>query len=201
MNAASLPRPGWSPAAAPVLSRLQRHWLARPGALTTGLRALGAFELRVLAEYAAAAPAEEARGMGIAPATPVWIREIVMSVDGLPSVVARSLTPLRDSHGVWQGMRRLRTRPLADMLYHDRSVSRSAFETARLHAALPLHGVAKRLCGDAGGRRLLARRSVFRRQGRPLLVEECFLPGFWAKAASAFYRREAGARGLGRQVR
>lgn len=189
MIAATLPRPGWQPAVPPVCSSLQHYWLTRPGALTGGLRALGSFGLVVLAEYARIAPAEEARGMAVSPATPMWIREIVMSVDGVPAVVARSLTPLRDSHGMWQGMRRLRTRPLADMLYHDRSVSRSGFELARLHSALALHGVAAGRCDARCDPGLLARRSVFRRHGRPLMVEECFLPGFWPLAQAAGSRR------------
>ena len=189
MIAATLPRPGWQPAVPPARSPLQHYWLTRPGALTVGLRALGDFGLLVLAEYARTAPAEEARAMACAPTVPMWIREIVMSVDGVPAVVARSLTPLRDSHGVWQGMRRLRTRPLADMLYHDRSVSRSGFEVARLHPALALHGVAAARGDPSQGPGLLARRSVFRRHGRPLMVEECFLPAFWRLAQGAGGRR------------
>uniref|UniRef100_UPI0028AE0CA6 chorismate lyase n=1 Tax=Achromobacter insolitus TaxID=217204 RepID=UPI0028AE0CA6 len=32
---------------------------------------------------------------------------------------------------------------------------------------------------DCDGGRIWARRSVFWRQGQPLLVAECFLPAFW----------------------
>ncbi|MEI2414676.1 chorismate lyase [Orrella sp. JC864] len=184
MNAASVSRPGWLPSAPPSLAALHRYWLFRPGALTAGLRALGRFELRVLREYAGGAPADEAHGMGLAAGTPVWIREVVMAVNGADCVAARSLTPLAASHGVWQGMRRLRTRPLADMLYHDRSVQRSAFEVARLHARQALHKTVRGLpcAGEPHVRRPLARRSVFRRLGQPLMVEECFLPAFWRQA-------------------
>ncbi|MBR8657999.1 chorismate lyase, partial [Achromobacter sp. Marseille-Q0513] len=98
--------------------------------------------LRVLAEYADGAPQDEARAMRIAPGAPVWIREVLMSVDGVDSVPARSLTPLAASHGAWQGMRRLRTRPLADMLYHDRTVIRSPFACRRLASPVPFHAPA-----------------------------------------------------------
>ncbi|CUJ39269.1 chorismate--pyruvate lyase family protein [Achromobacter kerstersii] len=174
---------GWLAAAPPVLPPALRHWLFRPGALTAGLRQVGQVRLRVLAEYADGAPRDEALAMGIAPGSPVWIREVLMSVNGVDSVPARSLTPLRASHGAWQGMRRLLTRPLADMLYHDSTVIRSPFACRRLASPVPFYATARdvlpanRREQDAG--RVWARRSVFWRQGQPLLVAECFLPGFW----------------------
>jgi chorismate--pyruvate lyase len=174
---------GWLAAAPPVLPPALRHWLFRPGALTAGLRQVGHVRLRVLAEYADGAPRDEALAMGIAPGSPVWIREVLMSVNGVDSVPARSLTPLRASHGAWQGMRRLLTRPLADMLYHDSTVIRSPFACRRLASPVPFYTTARdvlpanRREQDAG--RVWARRSVFWRQGQPLLVAECFLPGFW----------------------
>lgn len=177
---------GWHAAPAPSAPPLVKTWLARPGALTAGLRALGAFRLRVLGEYAQGVPPDEAHGMGLAPGTPVWVREIVMSVDGVDAVMARSLTPLQASHGVWQGMRRLRTRPLADMLYHDRGIRRSTFACSTVKRGVALRGPARNVLPadtrESAG--LWARRSAFWRAGQPLLVTECFLPGFWAAAAA-----------------
>ncbi|CAB3914076.1 Chorismate pyruvate-lyase [Achromobacter anxifer] len=174
---------GWLASAPPILPRAPRHWLFRPGALTAGLRQVGQVRLRVLAEYADGAPPDEARAMGIAPGAPVWIREVLMSVNGVDSVPARSLTPLRASHGSWQGMRRLLTRPLADMLYHDSTVARSPFACRRLASPVPFHATALGALPasqrDLDGGRIWARRSVFWRQGQPLLVAECFLPAFW----------------------
>jgi len=181
-------RLGWQAEPAASAPLLVKRWLSRPGALTAGLRALGTFRLRVLAEYAQGVPPDEAHGMGLRPGAPVWVREIIMSIDGVDAVMARSLTPLTASHSVWQGMRRLRTRPLADMLYHDSGIRRSAFACSRVGRGIALH---KPACAagaagaaDCGGRSLLwARRSVFWREGQPLLVAECFLPGFWALAS------------------
>jgi chorismate--pyruvate lyase len=151
------------------------------------LRQVGQVRLRVLAEYADGAPPDEARAMGLAPGTPVWIREVLMSVNGVDSVPARSLTPLRASHGAWQGMRRLLTRPLADMLYHDSTVERSPFACRRLASPVPFHATALGVLPagqrDRDGGRIWARRSVFWRQGQPLLVAECFLPAFWELVA------------------
>lgn len=160
----------------------------RAGALTTGLRALGALQLRVINEFSDGLSQDEASCLQLSHASPVWVREVVMSIDGTDCVVARSLTPLKASHGVWQGMRRLRSRPLADILYHERSIVRSAFQVARVNRSIPLHrtaiSISKRsLSEQNGGRNLLARRSVFWRNGYPLLVAECFLPAFWLKTA------------------
>jgi len=189
MNPPPVRRPHWLAAAAPSLSSLQKYWLFRPGALTAGLRKLGRVELEVLGEYAEGLREDEAAGLAHPPRTPVWVREIVMSVDGVCSVAARSLTPLRASHGAWQGMRRLRTRPLADMLYHDPRVTRSPFAVARLQRPMPFHALAcsvlARQDAPPSSAALLARRSVFWRAGQPLLVAECFLPAFWRIATQA----------------
>src|SRR3546814_4028269 len=55
------------------------------------------------------------------------------------SVFARSFTPLSASHGLWQGMRRLRTRPLADMLYNNPKIIRSPFYARRLSPQQPMY--------------------------------------------------------------
>lgn len=188
MKTPHLPAGGWLPAAPPRLTAVQKYWLFRPGALTAGLRQLGEMRLRVLAEYAEGARPDEALALRVPPGAAVWVREVLMSVDGIDSVVARSITPLAASRAMWQGMRRLRTRPLADMLYHDSSVRRSPFVCRRLSSPVPFHrtavGVAGALDADlaAGTPVVLARRSVFWRMGQPLLVAEGFLPGFWERA-------------------
>ncbi len=104
-----------------------------------------------------------------------------MDLDGQDCVVARSITLLMASHGIWQGMRRLRSRPLADILYGDPAITRSDFEVARLSRRAAVYRTVQRLDKQhlVPGK-LLARRSVFWRQGAPLLVAECFLPEFWS---------------------
>jgi chorismate--pyruvate lyase len=175
----------WRSRPAPSLSVLQKQWLTRPGALTVALRALGSLKLRVLAEYPAGAQPDEAYRLGLSVQAPVWVREIVMKIGQTECVVARSVTPLHASHGVWQGVRRLQSRPLADILYDDVAILRSDFEVARLSRQIPLYQTAKRILLDStrihahSNQLLVARRSVFWRQGTPLLVAECFLPEFW----------------------
>lgn len=167
----------------PSWSIAQKQWLMRPGALTRALRELGPLELRVLAEYPDGATSDEARKLNILARTPVWVREIVMSIEGSQCVAARSLTPLQASHGIWQGIRKLRSRPLADILYNDVAITRSDFEVAQLRRQSALFNTVLRTIPEQSKQtssiKFLARRSVFWRQESALLVAECFLPDFW----------------------
>ncbi|MCX5591948.1 chorismate--pyruvate lyase family protein [Alcaligenes endophyticus] len=175
----------WQQHLRPSYSPLQKYWLHRPGALTDGLRQLGQVELNVVREYATGLKEDEAWLLDRACPAPVWVREVRMAIDGVLCVVARSFTPLVDSHGLWQGMRRLRQRPLADMLYNDAQIQRSAFLSCRLHAHMPLYRTVRLSALQHGSphppapTQILARCSVFWRQGSPLLVAESFTPEFW----------------------
>ena len=115
----------WRVAPLPGFSAAQKDWLTRGGSLTAHLRTLGAVAVRVTREAVALPWADEYAALGLAPRAPVWVREVVLSVDGVPFVAAHSVAPLAASAGVWQATRRLRTRPLAELLYSDSSVARS----------------------------------------------------------------------------
>lgn len=178
-------RSQWRNTPSPSLTQTQKAWLMRPGALTTGLRQLGRLELRVLAEFSGGLSPDESPALELPPRTLMWIREIAMSIDGIDCIVARSLTPLRASHGVWQGMRTLRTRPLADILYQESGIIRSDFEVARVHRQMSITHPLRNMMIDLASGTLLARRSIFWRNRSPLLVAECFLPSFWHLAIAA----------------
>jgi chorismate--pyruvate lyase len=177
----------WRVAPLPGFSRDQKDWLTRGGSLTAHLRTLGAVAVRVTREAVALPWADEYAALGVESRAPVWVREVVLSVDGTPFVAAHSIAPLAASVGVWQAMRRLRTRPLAELLYSDSSVSRSALVSRRLTARHPLYRLAAREIGEAHPhpQALVARRSVFERHGAPLMVTECMLPALWAHLAAA----------------
>ncbi len=179
----------------PVATALQHRWLTAPGALTARLRALGRVTVQVVHEAAEGATRDEACALGCAERDPVWVREVTLHIDGRPAVAARSLTPLADSRGAWRALRSLRSRPLADILYHDRSIHRSAFASAILKPSIPLHSVVDRAWrvvapSASAHTRYLARRSVFVRDSRPLLVAEAFLPDFWDRATLAAAARK-----------
>jgi chorismate lyase len=170
----------------------QRHWLKRPGALTVGLRQLGPLTLTVHREAVVRPSPDEARALGIARNEAVWVREISMAINNTIAVAARTVCALEHVRGSWNGLRHIAIRPLADLLYDDYHVKRSAFESARLYRPHPLARLSINV--QIKGHReafepnfpttanlvgLLARRSLFWRHDAPLLVSECFLPSFW----------------------
>ncbi|MEI7293838.1 chorismate lyase [Paraburkholderia tropica] len=181
----------WRVAPLAAFSAAQKDWLTRGGSLTAHLRTLGQVRVRVTREAVDMPWSDECAALGLAPRERAWVREIVLEVDGVPFVAAHSATPLEASHGVWQAMRRLRTRPLAELLYSDSGVARSALVSRRVSARHPLHALAAREIGETGSacahapHAFVARRSVFERHGKPLLVTECMLPALWAYLAES----------------
>jgi chorismate--pyruvate lyase len=183
----------WRVAPLSSFSVAQKDWLTRGGSLTAHLRALGAVAVRVTREGVAQPWADEYAALGLRVRESVWVREVVLSVDGVPFVAAHSVAPLAASVGVWQATRRLRTRPLAELLYSDSSVARSALVSRRVTARHPLYRLAAREVGglppsemppnEMPPHALVARRSVFERHREPLMVTECFLPALWAHLA------------------
>ena len=198
---------GWLTAPSPSASRLQRQWLTHPGALTQGLRTLGVLTLRVLSENVCRARQDEAERLALPIGHALWQREVCMSISGVDCVVAHSVTSLEAAHGQWQAVRRLRNRPLADILYLDRAIVRSDFEFTTLKLGMPLYALTAIRTGPplypltpqrlvhqpdplsqtlpASHTRVYARRSVFVRATQPLLVAEAFLPAFWNIALGA----------------
>ena len=197
----------WRPAPPPALSGAQKDWLTRGGSLTRHLQQLGRVDVRITREAVDTGWFDEAFSLALPARAPVWVREVALLVDGTPYVAAHSIVPLAASRGPWQAIRRLRTRPLAELLYRDRTVSRSALVSCRVGQRHPLAALAHRAlhsggplaCHESGGTSpeavddppdgvrsqakhalLLARRSLFVRRGVPLLVTECMLPALWA---------------------
>lgn len=189
----------WRVAPLPTFAADQKDWLTRGGSLTAHLRTLGRVEVRVTREAVDMPWPDECAALGLAPRERAWVREIVLVVDGVPFVAAHSATPLAASRGVWQAMRRLRTRPLAELLYSDSGVARSALVSRHVSARHRLFALAARELEGAAPHTFVARRSVFVRGGAPLLVTECMLPALWAQLADhagdsrAHARRERGA--------
>jgi chorismate--pyruvate lyase len=174
-------RTRWLRLPPPSCTTTQKIWLLRPGALTPALRRLGAVQLHVIAEHSTSACREDAAAMHAKCRTPLWIREVRMSIEGADCLVARSVMSLAASRSVWQDVRRLGRRPLASILYHDRHIQRSCFMYRVLTRGEPCYTLAQSVLGTSI-RPILARCSVFWRYGQPLLVAESFLPPFWAKA-------------------
>ena len=165
------------------LSTTQKQWLNMQGALTDGLRSLGHLKLVVLNERSQKPAIDEALCLQLSPNQTTWIREVVIYIDGVPCVVARSVTDKQSSTGVWRGIRQLGARPLADMLYDDARVRRGRFGFTKIRRTQGLAQALSHWNNTSFCRPhrpiLLARRSLFICQVKMLLVSECFLPAFW----------------------
>jgi len=185
------PNTPWSASPCSDFTSLQRRWLIRPGSLTETLRAEGSFTLRVLREGSNGLSAQESELLGEPAGSPIWLREVVMAINGVDSVFARSFALLADTEeqGAWESVCALHSNPLRDILYDDPTISRSPFSIARLAQEDPayesLQCAMPESCPPA--HEVLARYSVFTRDTRPFLVMECFLPDFWETVSARCY--------------
>ena len=161
---------------------LLRSWLADPGSMTFKLRAR-CQELRVqrLRQCTGNALADECEVLQLTARVPVQERDVILHCDGQPVLFGHTVAAL-SALPAWPFFGRLGERPLGASLFADPQVQRGAIQFARLYAGHPL---LRRLCAVLDPAHvttiqaalpLYARRSVFRRQGRLLLVTDVFLP-------------------------
>lgn len=102
------------------------------------------------------------------------VREVVLRAGNRPLVFAHSVLAKRDLRGAWRGLSHLGSRPLAEMLFHDPTVARLPMEYKKIDCRHPLFQRAAKVTNIAD-KTIWARRSVFVKQGRALLVTEVFL--------------------------
>ncbi len=162
------------PGAAACAPASLHPFLVEHGSLSELLRAHGR-ELRVL---------RLRQGLHAGPAGGLWAREVLLMLDGLPVVWARSVLPAQALRGPWRALRGFGTRPLGDWLFQRADVRRGPVELRRLGGADPAVRAAARALERAGlpafpagrGAPLWARRSAFVRRGCALWLTELFLP-------------------------
>lgn len=171
------PRPrGW---------RHWRHWPA--GELTPGVREVlldegsltarlvaasaGDFAVRVQRQCWMRPLAGESAALGLPRAAHALVREVTLECHGRPWVFARSVLPASSLTGELRHLRRFGARSLGALLFADPRLLRGDF-------ALALIGPEDALVPQAlrAPHALWARRSVFELRGKPLLVQEVFLP-------------------------
>jgi chorismate lyase len=140
------------------------HPMRLPGSLTARLARNGIVSVDLRYSGWQHARPDEAVALGLArPGLRVFVREVVVRRDGMPSVLARSVTTIDGVRGAWKGLHSLGRRPLAALLWTDPRIRRGPFEFVRL----PL------------GVRPQARRSCFWLKGQPLIVMEAFVGLPW----------------------
>ena len=157
-----------------------RRWLQAPGSLSARLVATGQhFTVQVLHQGREPLSVDEACALGKPGHRLGYAREVVLRVDGVPLVFARSVTTHADSLGAWRSLRGLGSRPLADVLFRCVGITRQPLEFASLLRQGRLQRqVCTRWLGatgdDAAQVAFPARRSVFVRRRAALLVMEVF---------------------------
>jgi chorismate lyase len=165
-----------------------RPWITDRGSLTARIVAhFPDFNLQRLGQHRATPNEDERRALGLRHSEGAIIREVLLKSGNAVLVFAHTAVHPRDLYGAWRGLSRLGSRPLAEMLFHDPTVTRMAMEYKRLPAQ---HALMRRLNalhlhdGDAA-RDIWARRSVFLKSAKPLLVTEVFLPSILVIPAEA----------------
>ena len=153
-----------------------RGWLTDPHSLTSRIRArCRRFSVQPLRQCADRAERDEWSLLGCGAPRRVRVREVLLCADGRPVVFAHSVVRLGDVSGAWRLFAGIGTRPLGEALFADARIARSALSVRRLDERHPLFRRARAAGIDARSP-LWARRSLFMRAGRPLLVTEVFLP-------------------------
>lgn len=150
-------------------------WLAAGGSLTAHIRRVVGhdFRLRRLVQRCMSALPEEAGMLGHR--SGVVVREVLLMGGDVPLVFAHSVVSQRHTNGPWRAVRGLGSRPLAELLFAERSVVRRPLHYRAVTTADPL---GQRILAALPQAKfpLWARRSAFYRHGVPLLVTEVFLP-------------------------
>ncbi len=142
-----------------------RSWLQVQGSFTQALkqRCRRNFQVDVCREGYMRPSVEEARTLNMANRQLAWIREVQLSGDQTPWVLARTVIPLGCLEGNGRQLRHLGNKPLGAFLFSSPEWQRGAIETG--------------LCQFRHPRQpRLARRSRFYRGQHALMVSEYLLP-------------------------
>lgn len=161
------------------LSFAVREWIFDPGSLTLRLQRAcagkGIFSVRLLTQHYQRPLRDERRLLGMQDHELALVRQVQLLCAGQPWVFARTVVPLHTLTGRGRRLSSLGNRPLGAMLFADKSVCRSRLQVARLTAGDSIFDSAtqgfEKIPVEIWGRR-----SLFHYAGRPLLVNEIFLP-------------------------
>jgi len=149
-------------------------WLADKGSMTKNLKQASKQELRVeLLQSSEMVPhPSELSVLKLPASTPVYVREVLMSVAEDKWMYGRSVMPLATVSGVGSDLKQLGTEPLGSLLFDKNISERVLMEVALItseHYLYPKDELQKPST-------LWARRSIFMFHNQPLLVQEVFLP-------------------------
>jgi chorismate--pyruvate lyase len=156
-------------------------WLSDNSSLTQRLieHCSGKFEVRVRGQRWKAPLLSESRLLGLRAGEYAMVREVELLCNGIPHVYARTLIPKSSLTGRASHLQGLGSKPLGALLFSDPTTRRSVVEYARLLASHRLYQWAMSSMREIDRemeRELWGRRTLFCYAGKPLLVNEIFLP-------------------------
>jgi chorismate--pyruvate lyase len=153
------------------------EWLLDPGSLTRRVQAAchGRFRVRLLHQGWGRPLYSETRLLRLRRGEIAIVREVELLCEEIPWVFARSLIPASSLRGRARRLAHLGEKPLGALLFADPNLRRGATQIARLLPRHPLYGAATGHL-KVKPRELWGRRSLFFYAGKPLLVNEIFLP-------------------------
>lgn len=153
-----------------------RTWLTARDSLTARLRACCLhFEVRCLSQRLEALGPEEAACLHLRPGRLAWVREVLLLTDGSPAIFAHTVMARQPRHPFDLRFSALGERSLGSLLFSDPGIARGPLEFLRLDRRHPLFQRAQTALAPLPAR-LWARRSLFGRQAKGVLVTELFLP-------------------------
>lgn len=168
-------RQGWIAHPHPI-PRPLRSWLSDHGSLTQRLKlACTSFRVVPLTIAIMRPNPDEYALLGISPGAWTYVREVMLLCDGVPVIFAHSVLPRAALRGGWNGITRLGSRSLGEVLFSDHRITRKPLTYRQIRASHALfRTIAKQL--PLATNSLWARRSLFCLNAHPLLVSEVFLP-------------------------
>lgn len=133
------------------------------------------FSVRVIRQLPGLPLPSERRLLRMAGREHALVREVELLCGDVPWVFARTLIPFGSLRGRARRLAFLGNRPLGAVLFADPTTERRRVEVAKLSPRHPLFARAVRNL-DHRPQDLWGRRTLFLYAGRPLLVNEIFLP-------------------------
>jgi len=161
----------------PDLSQLQLSWLLDASSLTQRLilASGGKFQVEVISEQWIKPMLSERNLLGMSHNMFARVRHVRLLCKGKPCVFARTVIPYGTLQGPVRRLLMLGNKSLGAVLFSDRSMQRGEIEIASISKNNNLYSQAMQGLKQAVSH-VCGRRSVFYLSGKPLLVNEIFLP-------------------------
>ncbi len=139
-------------------------WLITQASLTAKLQSLGTLTVEVIDDAWGTPTTRERRRLNLRPREAARIRTVLLKVDGIAVIYARSIIPARSLRGHWRQVKHLKNKPLGGYLFQHRALTRSGIEVTQLPKSMFPNQPEP----------LWARRSIFQQFGPGILVNEAF---------------------------